>query len=152
MGVEHRVRFPVAAPVAMRMLQAQQPVRRLRDDFGYLAQADVHTAVARLRRLRGRRLRIPWKCTHRLQTLLNPQALSTRAAWPIWNRASQASVAKPACIGLRSTAVPGEPMRSPERTPPASRSAHSPALLPPHRPIHTPCPADTSLHPTPAPP
>ena len=43
-------------------------VARDRTD-GHVAQADIHAAIAGLRGLIGRRLRIPWKCANLFQTL-----------------------------------------------------------------------------------
>src|ERR1700678_1460646 len=50
-GLEHAVSFEFAAPVAVGMLQAKQPILRALDALGNVVEAEVHPAIARLSRL-----------------------------------------------------------------------------------------------------
>ncbi len=72
-GLQHRVGFQFAAPVAIGMLQSQQPVRTATDRIGNAREAYVHASITRLHR---RRLRIPSKCTHQIGNSLLPQERS----------------------------------------------------------------------------
>ena len=48
-GLEHGVRFEFAAPVAVRMLQAEKPVLSLLDAVDHMVQAKIHSPETRLR-------------------------------------------------------------------------------------------------------
>ena len=67
--LQHRIGLQLAAPVALRMLLAKQPVGGPRYALRDLVQPDVHPAIAWPRGHCRSRLRILWKCTHRFQTL-----------------------------------------------------------------------------------
>src|ERR1017187_8515410 len=67
--LQHRVSLKLTTPIAIGMLQAEQPIGRPRNAIRNFTKADIHAAIAGLRGLSGRRLRIPWKCAHLFQTL-----------------------------------------------------------------------------------